>query len=82
MIEGTIDAGACGFVNKVKVKRKGLGFKVEIETKCKLVEKYADDIETLDKDVVLQKDANKSCLSKSRHTTCSMPCTMWGIKSM
>ena len=41
MIECTIDSGACGFITKVKVKRKGLGFKVELKTNCKLLEKYA-----------------------------------------
>ena len=76
MIEATIDAGACGFTNIVKVKRKGLGFKVEVKTDCKLIEKYAEDIETLDKDVVFKKMPVNPVYQKADilHTVCPVPC--------
>lgn len=76
MIVGTIDAGACGFINKVKVKRKGLGFKVEVKTKCKLVEKYAEDLEDLDKDVVFKKMPINPVYQKADilHAVCPVPC--------
>jgi hypothetical protein len=76
MIECTIDAGACGFINKVKVKRKGLGFKVEIKTNCKLIEKYAEEIESLDKDIVFKKMPVNPVYQKADilHTVCPVPC--------
>lgn len=76
MIEATIDGGACGFINKVKVKRKGLGFKVEVKTDCKLVEKYAEDIESLDKDVVFKKMPINPVYQKADilHAVCPVPC--------
>ncbi|KYC45565.1 MAG: hypothetical protein APG12_00897 [Candidatus Methanofastidiosum methylothiophilum] len=76
MIEATVDAGACGFTNIVKANRKGLGFKVKIETKCKLVEKFAEDIETLDKDVVFKKMPINPVYQKADilHAVCPVPC--------
>ncbi len=71
-----IDAGACGFINKVKVKRKGLGFKIEVETKCKLVEKYAEDLENVDKDVVFKKIPVNPIYQTADilHPVCPVPC--------
>ncbi|HOM95270.1 MAG TPA: hypothetical protein PLU96_03615 [Methanofastidiosum sp.] len=76
MIECTIDSGACGFITKAKVKRKGLGFKVELKTNCKLLEKYAEDIESLDKDVVFKKMPINPVYQKADilHAVCPVPC--------
>ena len=76
MIECTIDSGICGFITKAKVKRKGLGFKVELKTDCKLLEKYAEYIETLDKDVVFKKMPINPVYQKADilHAVCPVPC--------
>ena len=78
MIEALVDSGACGFISKVKVKRKGLGFKVEIDTKCKLIEKFAEDIETLDRDVVFKKIPINPVYQNADilHAVCPVPCAI------